>query len=120
MTDEAEAPAAPLPQPPREVGEDPVPNPGSPQQAAEAHQEPRERVRITLTVARDLASRAGSLNARCVALIRALDAVGVDATEAPGLRGQLHHAFSLLREAAPFVDEAIEEIASVASQLEEL
>ena len=120
MTDEAEPPVAPLPQPPREAGEDPVPSPGGPQQAAEANETKPERQRITLTVARDLASRSRSLNARYLALITAMAEVGVDGTETGGLRGQLNEAFVELRAGAAHVDEAIRLVTGVTSALEDL
>lgn len=120
MTDTPPDPAAPLPQPPREGGQDPVPAPAAPQEAAQDQQEARERKRITLTAARDLVSRGGSLTARYTALVGALGELGIDGSETSGLRGQLNEAFVELREGAAHIDNANRLIGAVGSALEEL
>lgn len=120
MAETPAAAAAPLPQPPREGGEEPVEAPRSPQEAAQQAPETKERARITLTVARDLGSRSRSLQARFIALVGALNEVGIDGTESAGLRGELNAAFAQLRDAAPMVDAAIAQIEGVATALEDL
>lgn len=116
MTDETQEQEAPLPQPPREVEEVPAPAP----EAQEGPAESPQRARITLTVARDLGSRSRSLQARYIALARALSEVGVNGEEVPGLRGHLNEAFRELHEAAPHMDVALKLINDVTSSLEEL
>lgn len=126
MTDETQDPSAPLPQPPREVGEDPAAPIAAQQEPAEAPQEPvaqevPKRSRVTLTVARKLGASATSLQTRYMALARNLGEVGVNGNELEtGLREELNEAFRELHAAAPHIDRAIDLVTGVQTLLEEL